>query len=144
MVKAAKKDTCIILTTHSMEEAEELCDRLGIFVGGRLQCVGDPRELTARYGGYLVANVLSDPTSMDTVAEFMMRMSRGARRTYALGGLSKWELPLSEVRLSEVFSSIEGAKAALRIQDWGIANMTLEEVFIKICREAGVDTGSID
>jgi hypothetical protein len=31
-----------------------LCDRLGIFVDGQLVCVGAPKEITARYGGYLV------------------------------------------------------------------------------------------
>lgn len=31
-----------------------LCDRLGIFVDGQLVCIGNPKELTARYGGYVV------------------------------------------------------------------------------------------
>ncbi|KAF9667757.1 hypothetical protein SADUNF_Sadunf15G0056600 [Salix dunnii] len=44
VVKRAKQDRAIILTTHSMEEAEYLCDRLGIFVDGSLQCVGNPKE----------------------------------------------------------------------------------------------------
>lgn len=38
----------------SMEEATALCDRLGIFVDGALVCVGNPKELTSRYGGYYV------------------------------------------------------------------------------------------
>lgn len=33
----------MVLTTHSMEEAEALCDRLGIFVNGALNCLGDPK-----------------------------------------------------------------------------------------------------
>lgn len=37
-----------------MEEAEVLCDRLGIFVDGRLVCVGAPKAIAARYGTYLV------------------------------------------------------------------------------------------
>jgi ABC-type multidrug transport system ATPase subunit len=36
----------IILTAHSMEEAEVLCDRLGIFVDGGFQCIGNPKEVT--------------------------------------------------------------------------------------------------
>ena len=38
-----KEGRAIILTTHSMEEAEVLCDRLGIFVDGALQCIGNPK-----------------------------------------------------------------------------------------------------
>jgi hypothetical protein len=30
---------------HSMEEAEALCDRLGIFVNGELQCIGNAKEV---------------------------------------------------------------------------------------------------
>ncbi|PIN20632.1 Lipid exporter ABCA1 [Handroanthus impetiginosus] len=45
VVKRAKQNRAIILTTHSMEEAEHLCDRLGIFVDGSLQCIGNPKEV---------------------------------------------------------------------------------------------------
>jgi ABC-type multidrug transport system ATPase subunit len=31
---------------HSMEEAETLCDRVGIFVSGELQCIGNSKEVT--------------------------------------------------------------------------------------------------
>jgi ABC-type multidrug transport system ATPase subunit len=44
----------MILTTHSMEEAEALCDRVGIFVDGRMAVMGHPKAITSRYGGYLV------------------------------------------------------------------------------------------
>ncbi|XP_038985168.1 ABC transporter A family member 7-like isoform X2 [Phoenix dactylifera] len=44
VLKHAKQNRATILTTHSMEEAEFLCDRLGIFVDGSLQCIGNPRE----------------------------------------------------------------------------------------------------
>lgn len=54
VVRRAKLGKGVMLTTHSMEEAEVLCDRLGIFVGGQLVCLGTPKELTARYGGYMV------------------------------------------------------------------------------------------
>jgi ABC-type multidrug transport system ATPase subunit len=35
-----------------------LCDRLGIFVDGRLVCIGTPSDITARFGGFLVSCVL--------------------------------------------------------------------------------------
>lgn len=34
-----------LFAAHSMEEAEVLCDRLGIFVDGSLQCIGNPKEV---------------------------------------------------------------------------------------------------
>ncbi len=38
----------VILTTHSMEEAEELCDRVGIIDNGKLIALGAPKELIAK------------------------------------------------------------------------------------------------
>jgi ABC-2 type transport system ATP-binding protein len=40
----------IVLTTHYMEEAEELCDRVGIVDHGKLIALGPPSELLAKYG----------------------------------------------------------------------------------------------
>lgn len=37
-----------MLSAHSMEEVEALCDRLGVFVNGNLQCIGNPKEVLAQ------------------------------------------------------------------------------------------------
>jgi len=34
-----------MFSAHSMEEAEILCDRIGIFVDGSLQCIDNPKEV---------------------------------------------------------------------------------------------------
>lgn len=49
-VRALKGRKTIILTTHYMEEAEALSDRIGIMRGGRLLAVGTAEELKARAG----------------------------------------------------------------------------------------------
>ncbi|KAK1383619.1 hypothetical protein POM88_021354 [Heracleum sosnowskyi] len=42
--------TAVILTTHSMNEAQALCTRTGIMVGGRLRCIGSSQHLKTRFG----------------------------------------------------------------------------------------------
>ncbi|CAB1115344.1 ABC [Ectocarpus sp. CCAP 1310/34] len=44
------KECAMILTTHSMEECEALCQRIGIMVGGRLRCLGTSQHLKTRFG----------------------------------------------------------------------------------------------
>lgn len=39
-----------MLTTHSMEEAESLCTRIGIMVEGRFKVVGTPQEIKNTFG----------------------------------------------------------------------------------------------
>jgi len=44
-----KQGKTIVLTTHYMEEAEALCDRVGIIDHGKLIALGTPKELTSKY-----------------------------------------------------------------------------------------------
>ena len=50
VIRFLKGNIPIILTTHYMEEAEELSDRIGIMKSGKLLAVGTPEELTAKAG----------------------------------------------------------------------------------------------
>ena len=45
-----KANRCMILTTHLMDEAETLCDRIGIILKGRIRCLGSQYKLKADYG----------------------------------------------------------------------------------------------
>jgi ABC-type multidrug transport system ATPase subunit len=142
VIKEAKKSRAIVLTTHAMEEAEELCDRLGVFVDGALRCVGAPKELTARYGGFLVLSLTTSPLRVAEAEAFVRQLSPNAQRTYALGGTLKYDMPLSEVNLADVFAAVTERKQALGILDWGVSSVTLEEVFIKLARDIGAAANS--
>ena len=50
LIQMLKEKTTIILTTHYMEEAEALSDRIGILVNGQLKAVGTPEDLMAQTG----------------------------------------------------------------------------------------------
>ena len=53
MLKSYKKDRIIVLTTHYMDEADVLGDRIGIMCKGTLQCLGSSLFLKNRFGaGY--------------------------------------------------------------------------------------------
>ncbi|KAL4157382.1 hypothetical protein PRNP1_006405 [Phytophthora ramorum] len=59
------KESTIVLTTHSMEESEALCSRVGIMVGGRLRCLGSVQHLKSRFGDGLVFDVKLDMPTTD-------------------------------------------------------------------------------
>lgn len=56
-ISSERKESTIILTTHSMEECEALCTRVGIMVGGRLRCFGSVQHLKHRFGDGLMLEV---------------------------------------------------------------------------------------
>lgn len=47
-VSTEQQHTAVILTTHSMEEAEAICTRIAIMVNGRLRCLGSAQHLKAK------------------------------------------------------------------------------------------------
>ena len=50
LIDIAKAGRSIVLTTHSMEEADALCGRIGIMAYGRLRCLGPSLHLKRRFG----------------------------------------------------------------------------------------------
>ncbi|KAK1357752.1 ABC transporter domain-containing protein [Heracleum sosnowskyi] len=136
VVKRAKQNRAIILTTHSMEEAEHLCDRLGIFVDGSLQCIGNPKELKARYGGSYVFTMTTSSNHEEEVENLVKHLSPSANRIYHISGTQKFELPKQDVRIADVFQAVEKAKSKFTVHAWGLADTTLEDVFIKVARGA--------
>eukprot|EP00882_Tetradesmus_deserticola_P017713 GHRQ01018984.1.p2 GENE.GHRQ01018984.1~~GHRQ01018984.1.p2 ORF type:complete len:113 (-),score=33.37 GHRQ01018984.1:387-725(-) len=59
-INAAKQHAAVVLTTHSMEEADALGNRIGIMVRGRMRVLGGSLTLKQKYGnGYQVGAVVS-------------------------------------------------------------------------------------
>jgi len=55
LIRMIKKmnDCSVLLTTHRMDEAEQLCDKIAIMINGRFTVLGSPNYLKAHYGnGY--------------------------------------------------------------------------------------------
>ncbi|THF94336.1 hypothetical protein TEA_014849 [Camellia sinensis var. sinensis] len=132
VVMKAKRDRAILLTTHSMEEVEHLCDRLGIFVDGSLQCVGNAKQLKARYGGSYVFTITTPSNYEQEVDSMVRRLFLSANKTYHISGTQKFELPKHEVRIADVFQAVDNAKNRFTVQAWGFVDTTLEDVFIKV------------
>jgi ATP-binding cassette subfamily A (ABC1) protein 3 len=52
-ISVQRKKSAVMITTHSMEEAEALCTKMGIMVKGRFKCFGSSQHIKDKYGtGY--------------------------------------------------------------------------------------------
>lgn len=72
----------------------------------------------------------------EEVESMVKRLSPGANKIYQISGTQKFELPKQEVRVSDVFQAVEEAKSRFTVFAWGLADTTLEDVFIKVARHA--------
>uniref|UniRef100_A0A804PHQ4 ABC transporter domain-containing protein n=1 Tax=Zea mays TaxID=4577 RepID=A0A804PHQ4_MAIZE len=140
-VMSAKENRAIVLTTHSMEEAEALCDRIGIMVNGSLQCIGNSKELKARYGGTYMLTVTAAAGEEAAVEQLVRSLCPAANGVYRISGTQKFEMPKQGLRISEVFQAMERAKSWLNIAAWGLSDATLEDTFIKVA--SGSDASSV-
>jgi ATP-binding cassette subfamily A (ABC1) protein 3 len=73
MLKECKKDRIVVLTTHYMDEADILGDRIGIMANGKLTCLGTSMFLKNKFGvGYNLTLVKSTTEPNNSIIEFMI------------------------------------------------------------------------
>jgi ABC-2 type transport system ATP-binding protein len=74
--------TTIIMTTHLMEEADEMCDRIGVLHAGKLEETGTPEQLKARLGaGATLDDVFAHITGAEIESGGSYRDVRETRRS---------------------------------------------------------------
>ena len=72
MLRQYKKDRIILLTTHYMDEADILGDRIGIMTAGKMTCLGSSLFLKSRFGvGYVMTIVKSNPLDNKKVMPYL-------------------------------------------------------------------------
>ncbi|KAF0853028.1 mitochondrial ABC transporter A family member 7-like [Andalucia godoyi] len=131
VIQAAKPGRALVLTTHSMEEADALSDRIAIMNHGKLVAIGHAEHLKTTYGeGYRLATTVSNASVNEPrLRQFVLSSFAGARLVDSLNGTSHFSIPYGAIRLADVFRKFDAVTSSLGISDWGISKTSLEEVF---------------
>ena len=101
----AERGTTVFLTTHYMEEADELCDRVAFLSAGRIVALDTPRELKLRYGERTALVLL------DTREEVRLRLddrADGARLEAWMAEGKVLAVHSQEGTLEDVFVNLAG------------------------------------
>ena len=146
-----------MLTTHFMDEADLLCDRVAIMSAGSLACVGSPVFLKSRFGsGYtltLAKNIDKEyGRDNDNSAQYLTGLQKeGSRKALHfvrsvvtnaslisdVGTEVTISLPLDATHLfAELLKKIDHELPTLGFASYGITCTTLEEVFLKVASNA--------
>jgi len=129
MVRAGQS---VVLTSHSMEECEALCTRLGIMVNGSFRCLGSPQHLKNKFGsGYTLTLRASKPNQLQQVKDLVSRAFPLAEHKEEHYNQVQYQLPLGHVRLPLIFRELEKAKGKPQesgLEDYSITQTTLDEV----------------
>jgi ABC-2 type transport system ATP-binding protein len=119
----------ILLTTHYMEEADQLCDRLAIIGHGHLLALGTPGELKASTGADTIVTV-SAVGDLDALAVALQRGLAGAQSVARVDETVVVSVRGVEGVIPSVFGAAE--RAGFDVTDISVSEPSLETVFINL------------
>ena len=145
MILKLKNDKAIILTTHSMEEADALSDKVIVLVEGKLKCIGNPLYLKNNFGYGYRLNLIVEPENSQISKEIILKLIPNSKCIDNSGGSLIFGIPYKFIKeIDTFFRIIEkkisdnhkfyslGIELVKMIKDWGISNTTLDDVFMKL------------
>jgi len=138
LLQQEKKDRTVILSTHFMEEADLLGDRIAIMANGKVQCVGSSLFLKKNYGGgYHLIIVKDTHCSVEAITRILRKSIPDAEIDQNVGAELSYSLPDTKSHLfPDMFQELEDKKVELGIASYGASITTMEEVFMKVGRLA--------
>ncbi|KAE9042394.1 hypothetical protein PR003_g3908 [Phytophthora rubi] len=148
-LKRAVSHRAVILTTHSMQEAQALCENIGIVAEGKLKCCGSSLFLRNQFGvGYKLTIVHHGDGDLDANnnpgagrrqewTELLMTTLRKYVPNARIVSDNKWETRVQlndgdERRFAELFRELETMKQNGIIKRYAVAATDLEDVFVKV------------
>jgi ABC-2 type transport system ATP-binding protein len=117
-------DATILLTTHDMNEADQLCDRIAIMNGGKIAVIGSPDKLKAELGGDIISITSANPECYKVLQGLGYHL------------LSQSENNVCDLVIDNGESKIPDIIEKLKSQGIGTASVslkegTLDDVFLK-------------
>ena len=141
LLNSLKKDHTILMTTHSLEEADVLSDKIAIMAKGKIRDIGPSLELKERHGpGYKLHCVKAgnNEEQFQRLNKTVERFIKGARydKEQSSGAEATFVLPFNMLEeFPKLFDHIERHANELGVASFGLTPSTLEDVFLSLERE---------
>ena len=125
-----KSGVTIILTTHYIDEAEEMADRIGVINKGALMLVEDKVELMRKLGRKQLTLLLHDPLAVlpPALARYRLELAKGGYElTYTYDAAS------DASGISALLDDLD--RAGIHFRDLQTSQSSLEEIFVSLVTE---------
>ncbi|KAG5315958.1 ABCAD protein, partial [Acromyrmex insinuator] len=139
--KAVKQVTrsqgCVILTSHSVAECENLCTRVGILTKAGLRCIGTPQHLKHKFGeGYIAFLRFGQPVSATDLRKVILKYLPQAMISSRQATAARLLLPRSQdMALSVSFSMLKLLAEELKATDYTLTQSSLDQVLVTFSEE---------
>ncbi|GAM22412.1 hypothetical protein SAMD00019534_055870 [Acytostelium subglobosum LB1] len=124
----------IIITTHSMEECEALCQRLSIMKDGKFTCLGSNQHIKSKFGSGYSIDIKFKKEYLDSGVDIVLKAFPGSFLLDRHDLIANFELPNSvhhPVLVSEIFSTLQNHLTYI-LDDYSVSQTSLEQVFLKL------------
>ncbi len=125
-----KAGRTVILTTHYMDEAERLCDRVAIMDHGRIIALGTPQQLIASVGGDHIVELAVVGGSEGAVDAAVLTAIPGVQSHRVDAGLHQLSVTDLHTTVPRIFAAIDGM--GLELTEFRTHSATLEDVFVSL------------
>uniref|UniRef100_A0A8C0H865 ATP binding cassette subfamily A member 3 n=1 Tax=Chelonoidis abingdonii TaxID=106734 RepID=A0A8C0H865_CHEAB len=134
LLQHQRSSRTILLTTHFMDEADLLGDRIAIMAQGELQCCGSSLFLKHKYGaGYHMVMVKEPYCNLGEISRLICQYVPNASLESNAGAELSFILPTESThRFEALFTELEQKREELGIASYGASVTTMEEVFLRV------------
>ena len=129
-IKKIRKDfgMTVFISTHYMEEADKLCDRIGIIDHGKIQVIDTPKSMKTAIGNEIISfNLVDGKSNQDALIEKINKIEFVKEVKNKQDLITVFSTKSNEV-IPKIFQ--ESANLEMRIQSLTLKQPTLEDVFI--------------
>lgn len=126
MIKKLREEfgTIVFINTHDMNEADTLCDRIGIMVKGKLSIIGRPAELKAKVGGDVLTIASKKPGLADAIKKLGY-----TTLTESTNGSIDLLVANGEKLIPQLLDSLQSTD--IEIESVSLKKPNLDDVFLK-------------
>jgi len=129
-IKKIRKDfgMTIFISTHYMEEADNLCDRIGIIDHGKIQVIDTPKSMKSTIGNEIISfNLVDGKANQDTIIDQISKIEFVKEVKNKEGLITVFSTKSNEV-IPNIFQ--ESANLDMKISSLTLKQPTLDDVFI--------------
>jgi ABC-2 type transport system ATP-binding protein len=129
----AEHGVTVFLTTHYLDEADQLCDRVLVIDAGAIVAEGSPDELKRKVSGDMVTITIADPTRIGAATEVVAHQP-GAHEVTTDGATVRFRVPEGDAALPALLHRL-GAES-VPLASIGVQRPTLDDVFLSLTGRA--------
>lgn len=139
-----EQGTTVFLTTQYLEEADELCDRIGLLQDGEIIATDDPERLKSRVGGDVLELSLEASDAPELKRAVQAADASGLFQSSAIESTADGlRITASDVRAKGTDLLVELSDAGFTVTGFDIRSPTLDDVFLSLTGET-IDDETVD